>query len=234
MKAIFKEAFLMKKLVFILAALLIFTSCSAKKDDAPQQILMEQQPAQQEQKPEEPAEEPVSSLLMADEYSFTEEYFKTEAMTFVSSHRGEFDFTKGGGFTAEEIKHYAVTRTYQILRDSESEIYDDSGELVVPEDLVEDFAKNVLAVDDFCVFAPGKDGYYQVPYSGRYLNAEFSKVETEGIYVVAVMDFYDLDDNDRKGKMLWQMEYGFIPLEYNQMEVFFRPVYARLLAGEEK
>lgn len=224
----------MKKLIIILAVLLVFASCKAEPEVVPGESCdLPEVAVSEAEKPAEAEKEEPSSYLSAEDYSFTEDYFKDEVRTFVSSHRGEFDFTKGGGFTAENIRHYAIMRTYQILRDGGNEMTDDSGELVVPEELVDDFAKKVLDMDGFSSECPGKEGFYQVPYDGRYLNAKFSKVETDGIYAVAVMDFYDLDDTEMKD-LLWQMEYGFIPLEYNEMEIFFRPVYARLLFGEEK
>lgn len=222
----------MKKLIIVLAMVLIFTSCGKEKAESP--VITPNISEGAVSEAEKPAEEePKSDFLTTEDLSFTEEYFKSEVLTFVSSHRGEFDFTKGGSFTAENIKHYAVVRTYQILRDGGNEMTDESGELVVSEELVDDFAKYVLDIDGFSYELPGDGGFYQVPYSGRYLNAEFSKVETDGVYAVAVMNFYDLDDSEQKS-LLWQMEYGFIPLEYNQMEIFFRPVYAKILFGEEK
>ena len=225
----------MKKLIIVLALALIFTACGKEKPETPviTPNISENAVSEAEKPEEKEEEEEKTNFLTAEDYSFTEEYFKTEVLTFVSSHRGEFDFTKGGCFTAENIKHYAVTRVYQILRDGGNEITDENGELVVSEELVDDFAKCVLDIDGFSYALPGEGGFYQVPYSGRYLNAEFSKIETDGAYAVAVLDFYDLDDSERKN-ILWQMEYGFIPLEYNQMEIFFRPVYAKILFGEEK
>lgn len=221
----------MKKLIIVLVIVLVFASCGAEKPETP--VITPNVSENAVPEAEEPADEKPSDYMETEDLSFTEEYFKNEVRTFVSSHWGEFDFTKGGGFTAENIRHYAIMRTYQILRDGGNEMTDDSGELVIPEELVDDFAKNVLDIEDFSSEYPGKDGVYQVPYDGRYLNAKFSKVETDGIYAVAVMDFYDLGDSEMKD-LLWRMEYGFIPLEYNEMEIFFRPAYAKVLFGEEQ
>ncbi len=211
----------MKKLAFILAAIFVFTACSS----APESV-----PGESCTLPEDMISGE-GNLLSAPKYS-TED-LEREARLFASFHRGEFDFREGGTFGPEEIKSYAVFRMFQKHNaDQKEPLLDERGEYVVTEESVADFCEEVLLIHDFELVEISSDGFYPVPYDGLFRNPIVSCLgNIDGLEVVN-MDFFDLDDTYCEGLVLWQTEYGFLPVEY-EGEVFFRPVYAKVLAGEE-
>ena len=165
-----------------------------------------------------------------DVLEFDRENFENEFDIWVHCTSGDFEQMD---LTCEKIHTYSVVKALMDFGDdglSKSDCF-----LVSPEN-VQKAARYGAGIKDFDfdgIYAPVKEnGFYIAPMDTRYLNYRISDIETDGAYITCVADFYDLDDSDLSGKILWQKEFKF-KMFRAEGETWYRILSSRTTFGKE-